>query len=105
MQAPLQVIVVEDSAAASEVLARHLAKTGLDFMIQRVETEGDFTSALRKTDPQLILSDFSMPRFDGLRALEIAVAHAPETPFIFVSGTIGEERAVDALRRGGPTMC
>jgi DNA-binding NtrC family response regulator len=56
--------------------------------------------ALQWMAPDVILSDFSLPQFDGLRALDIAVAHAPETPFIFVSGTIGEERAIDALRRG-----
>jgi diguanylate cyclase (GGDEF)-like protein len=56
--------------------------------------------ALQWIAPDVILSDFSLPQFDGLRALDIAVAHAPETPFIFVSGTIGEERAIDALRRG-----
>jgi len=57
-------------------------------------------AALRSVQPDLILSDFSLPQFNGLRALAVAVEQAPETPFIFVSGTIGEERAIDALRRG-----
>jgi diguanylate cyclase (GGDEF)-like protein len=81
-------------------VARNLAKGGLDAVIHRVETEPDFVQALQWMAPDVILSDFSLPQFDGLRALDIAVAHAPETPFIFVSGTIGEERAIDALRRG-----
>ncbi len=53
-----------------------------------------------KGGPDLILSDFSLPQFDGLRALEIAAARVPDIPFIYVSGTIGEERAIDALQRG-----
>ena len=57
-------------------------------------------SALQKRRPDLILSDFSLPHFDGIRALDLAVTYAPETPFIYVSGTIGEERAIEALRRG-----
>jgi signal transduction histidine kinase len=100
MPVQLQVIAVEDSATDSELVARHLAKAGLNCVIHRVETEPDFTSALQTVQPDLILSDFSLPQFDGMRALEIALEDAPETPFIFVSGTIGVERAVDALQRG-----
>jgi signal transduction histidine kinase/DNA-binding response OmpR family regulator len=96
----LQLVSVEDNETDAQLTARHLAKAGLDCIIHRVQTERDFTSALHEIRPDLILSDFSLPQFDGLRALDLAVAHAPETPFIFVSGTIGEERAIDALRRG-----
>jgi signal transduction histidine kinase/DNA-binding response OmpR family regulator len=100
MNAKLQLIAVEDSETDAQLAARHLAKAGIDCVIHRVQTERDFISALHEMRPDLILSDFSLPQFDGLRALEIAVARAPETPFIFVSGTIGEERAIEALRRG-----
>jgi signal transduction histidine kinase/CheY-like chemotaxis protein len=96
----LQLVAVEDNETDALLVARHLAKAGLDCVIHRVQTERDFASALLEVRPDLILSDFSLPQFDGLRALEIAAARAPETPFIFVSGTIGEERAIDALRRG-----
>jgi diguanylate cyclase (GGDEF)-like protein len=96
----LQLVMVEDSDADAELVTRSLAKGGVDAVIHRVDTEPDFVQALKWMAPDIILSDFSLPRFDGLRALDIAVAHAPETPFIFVSGTIGEERAIDALRRG-----
>jgi len=96
----LQLVMVEDSDADAELVLRNLAKGGVDAVIHRVETEPDFVQALQWMAPDIILSDFSLPQFDGLRALDIAVAYAPETPFIFVSGTIGEERAVDALRRG-----
>src|ERR1700739_3649785 len=100
MQYPLQLIAVEDNATDSGLVARHLAKAGFNCVIHRVETEPDFTLALRTVQPDLILSDFSLPQFDGLRALEIARKDSPETPFIFVSGTFGEARAVDALHRG-----
>jgi diguanylate cyclase (GGDEF)-like protein len=100
MKTQLQVLMVEDSQTDAELAARHLAKAGLRVDILRVETERDFVSALQKNKPDLILSDFSLPQFSGLLALDLAVVHAPETPFIYVSGTIGEERAIEALRRG-----
>jgi diguanylate cyclase (GGDEF)-like protein len=96
----LQLLAVEDSKNDAELVERCLLKAGLMVEIQRVQTEHDFVSALKKKTPDVILSDFSLPQFDGLRALDLAVAHAPETPFIYVSGTIGEERAIEALRRG-----
>jgi CheY-like chemotaxis protein len=91
----LQLLSVEDSEPDAEVTARALRKAGLIVDIRRVQTEHDFMSALRESTPDLILSDFSLPQFDGLRALELAAAHAPEIPFIYVSGTIGEERAIE----------
>jgi diguanylate cyclase (GGDEF)-like protein len=100
MKPRLKLVIVEDSEADAELIGRHLAKAGILADIQRVQTERDFVSVLQKTRPDLILSDFSLPQFDGLRALDIAVTYAPETPFIYVSGTIGEERAIEALRRG-----
>lgn len=100
MSAKLQFVVVEDNAGDAELVARRLAKSGMDIVMRRVETEADFEAAIMENRPDLILSDFSLPQFDGLRALEIAAARVPETPFIYVSGTIGEERAIDALRRG-----
>jgi diguanylate cyclase (GGDEF)-like protein len=96
----LQVLAVEDSETDAELLGRYLAKAGIDCVIRRVDTERDFVRALSDLMPDLILSDFSLPTFDGLRALDLAVIHAPGVPFIYVSGTIGEERAIDALRRG-----
>ena len=100
MKGQLQVVAVEDSAADAEIVARHLANAGLQCVIHRVQTEPAFTSALQQIQPHLILADFSLHQFDGLRALELAAAHTPEAPFIFVSGTIGEEHAVEAMRGG-----
>src|SRR6185295_661832 len=65
------------------------------------DTRAAFTAALDQFTPDLIISDFSLPdSFDGLAALEIAKQKVPEVPFVFVSGTIGEERAVEAMKRG-----
>src|SRR5262249_43382938 len=89
--APVKVVVVEDSTTDFELVRRHLARSRSDCTLHRVETEAELIKALHDIRPDLILSDFSMPRFDGLRALEIATVYAPEVPFIFVSGTIGEE--------------
>jgi diguanylate cyclase (GGDEF)-like protein len=97
---PLRLILVEDNPPDAEIVARHLARAKLHFSIHRVETEAELLTALAASRPDLIISDFSLPQFDGLRALEVAAAHSPHTPFIFVSGTIGEERAIEALRRG-----
>jgi diguanylate cyclase (GGDEF)-like protein len=96
----LQLLLVEDNAADAELIARHLARGRIDCAIHRVQTEADLVSALKTLELDLIISDFSLPQFDGLRALEIAIARAPDVPFIFVSGTIGEERAIEAVRRG-----
>lgn len=97
---PIRMVMVEDTPADAELILRGLKRAELECDAHRVDTEADFIDALERRRPELILSDFSMPQFDGLRALQIAVARAPDVPFIFVSGTIGEERAIDALRRG-----
>jgi diguanylate cyclase (GGDEF)-like protein len=100
MTARLRLVLVEDDPADGEIIARHLAKARLDCLIHRVQTEAGLLSALSTIQPDLIISDFTLPHFDGLRALEIANTHSPETPFIFVSGTLGEERAIEAMREG-----
>ncbi|MGH8140290.1 MAG: EAL domain-containing protein [Steroidobacteraceae bacterium] len=96
----MRVLFVEDIATDAELALRRLRMDGIECSFRRVETEEAFVAALRERNCDLILSDFSLPRFDGLSALSIAVREAPDVPFIFVSGTIGEERAIEALRRG-----
>lgn len=97
----LRILLVEDDASDAELCVCELIRGGLDFDSRRVDTREDFEQALDAFDPELILSDLRLPgAFDGMLALEIARSRAGETPFIFVSGTIGEERAVEAMRRG-----
>ena len=97
---PIRVLLVEDMELEAELTTHHLRRHGIAHVVQRVDTDEDMRAALRDFKPTIILSDFSLPRFDGLRALETARECAPEVPFLFVSGTIGEERAIEALRRG-----
>jgi diguanylate cyclase (GGDEF)-like protein/PAS domain S-box-containing protein len=96
----VRVLMVEDTETDAALTIRCLRMDGIDCAWKRVETEATFRAALREGPWDLILSDFSLPTFDGPSALAIAVREAPDIPFIFVSGTIGEERAIEALRRG-----
>jgi diguanylate cyclase (GGDEF)-like protein len=97
---PLRVLLVEDSVPDAELTMFRLQQAGYVCTFQRVVTEGEMRAALRAGLPDLILSDFSLPEFDGMSALAIARAEAPGVPFIFLSGTIGEERAIEALKCG-----
>jgi diguanylate cyclase (GGDEF)-like protein/PAS domain S-box-containing protein len=96
----IRVLQLEDNALDAELISRHLHDGGVNATSRVVATELEFRRALIDFAPQVVLSDFSLRGFDGLSALEIARALAPTTPFIFVSGTIGEERAIEALKRG-----
>ena len=96
----LRVLLVEDLASDAELELRELRRSGLIFDARIVETEVDFRRELGGFEPDVILSDFSLPRFSGMAALAIARELRPDLPFIFVSGTIGEENAVAALRSG-----
>ena len=96
----IRVLILEDSATDAELIGRELRSGGLDFESRFVQTREDFVESIRTFAPSVVLSDYTLPSFDGLSALEIAVGERPETPFIFVSGTIGDELAVSALKRG-----
>jgi diguanylate cyclase (GGDEF)-like protein/PAS domain S-box-containing protein len=97
----LRILLVEDSPSDAELCQRELRRAGLKFTVRCVETLPAFERELEDFKPDLVLSDFSMPTsFDGLMALDLTRAKSAETPFVFVSGTIGEDRAVDAMRRG-----
>jgi diguanylate cyclase (GGDEF)-like protein len=96
----LRVLLIEDSAADGELAVRRLRQAGYLCSARRVVTEDEMRAALRAELPDLILSDFTMPQFDGMSALAVARAESPGVPFIFLSGTIGEERAIEALKCG-----
>jgi diguanylate cyclase (GGDEF)-like protein/PAS domain S-box-containing protein len=97
----LRVLILEDQVADVELCERELRRAGLKFVSRRVDTLAGLESELERFSPDLILSDFTFPGdFDGIRALEETRRRAPDIPLIFVSGTIGEERAVEAMRLG-----
>ncbi len=96
----LSILFVEDSTLDVELSLRELRGLGRELSITRVSAADALRDALSRSSPDVILSDFSMPGFSGMHALEIVRELAPEIPFIFVSGTIGEEAAIDALQQG-----
>lgn len=96
----IRILMVEDSPHDAELIERELRRAKLDFSALRVDTENELRAALQSTDPDIILGDYNLPRFDGITALKIARLLRPDTPFIFVSGSIGEERAVQSLQEG-----
>jgi diguanylate cyclase (GGDEF)-like protein/PAS domain S-box-containing protein len=96
----IKILMVEDVPTDAELAARELKRAGIDHYSARVDTRSEFLKSLSAFAPDIILSDFSMPHFDGLTALALAQMQVPDTPFIFVSATIGEEIAIDSLKRG-----
>src|SRR5271156_90513 len=96
----VKILMVEDSSTDAELSMWELKKAGIEPSVLRVETKPDFLQSLNTYIPDLILSDFSMPHFDGLTALKLSRELTPEIPFIFVSGTLGEENAIESLKRG-----
>ena len=96
----IRVLLVEDMEFDAELTSRQLHADGIAHDILRVDTADAMRAAVQEFKPTIILSDFSLPGFSGMAALDIARECARDTPFLFVSGTIGEERAIEALRRG-----
>ena len=97
---PIKILLVEDVELDAELTEHELKRAGLDFISQRVEEESDFIKQLEIFKPDIILADHSLPHFDGISALKIANEKSPEIPFIFVSGKIGEDFAVEMLKEG-----
>jgi PAS domain S-box-containing protein len=95
-----QILHLEDQPLDVTLVQEALEQEGLDCRIQAVATRDEFVKALEATHFDVILSDFALPSFDGLAALEIATQRTPDTPFILVSGAIGEEAAIESLRNG-----
>ncbi len=96
----VRILVLEDSDLDAALIERELARSELDITYQRVVTRAPYAQALEQGGFDLILSDFSLPDFNGVEALDLARRLAPEAPFIFVSGVVGEEFAIESLKEG-----
>lgn len=102
--AALRFVLLEDDPNDAELIELELARNGVNVDWAHVASKQDFLAALGSatggTAPDLVLADYTLPGFDGLAALRIVLERCPDVPFIFVSGSLGEERAIEALKSG-----
>lgn len=96
----LKILILEDNKSDADLIERELKKNGLNFTSKIVQTRETFEDALKGFDPGIILSDYSLPAFDGLTAFNIAQNTTPDIPFIIISGTLGDEKAVEMIKNG-----
>jgi len=96
----LRILIVEDTPTDAELAERELRRGGLSFNAIRVETKEAFLRALEEFCPDLIISDYAMPHFDGMQALELTLQHDPTLPFIVLTGSMNEETAVECMKAG-----
>jgi PAS domain S-box-containing protein len=97
---PLRLLLVEDSETDEALILMHLARGGYDPRVSRVETAADFENALATSTWDLVIADYNLPSFSGFEALEIYQRSGIDQPFLLISGTVGEDVAVQAMRGG-----
>ena len=97
---PLIILHLEDNPTDADLIENTLIGGGLQVEITRVDTRESFLAGLDRRPLDLILCDYRLPQFHGLTALELAREHRPEVPFIFVSGTLGDDLAAGTLQKG-----
>jgi PAS domain S-box-containing protein len=100
MKQPLKLLLVEDSDDDAVLLLQHLKRSGYNIVHQRVDAEEDLKAAIEKQSWDIVISDYAMPGFSGLDALRIVREHRLDVPFLLVSGQIGEDMAVAAMKAG-----
>jgi PAS domain S-box-containing protein/diguanylate cyclase (GGDEF)-like protein len=100
LPSPLNVLLVEDSAADADLIAHVLSRLNTVLQFRRVDSANKLRAAIEEFRPHIVLSDFTMPGFSGHHALEMVREITPDIPFVFVSNTIGEDVAIEALQRG-----
>jgi PAS domain S-box-containing protein len=97
---PLRILSIEDDPKDTELIRDLLETEGIVCEVMRVDTEAALATSIEQGGIDLILSDYTLPSFDGISALKFAMKSCPDVPFIFVSGTLGEEVAIEALKIG-----
>jgi DNA-binding NtrC family response regulator len=100
MKPELKILIIEDNQSDADLLLRELKKNSLNFVHKLVQTRETFEDELKNFKPDIILSDYSLPAFDGFTAFNITQGISPNVPFIIVSGLLGDERAVDLIKYG-----
>jgi two-component system sensor kinase len=100
MKDTIRILFVEDVPADAEMIWRELSKNNINFTKQLVDNQKDYLVQLKLFDPELIISDYSLPQFDGLTALTIKNEVAPSIPFVLVTGSVNEEIAVEIMKSG-----
>src|SRR5215813_4091423 len=100
MKSPVAILLLEDDPNDAGLVEETLQADDFICRITRVQERAEFLAALKDGEFDLILSDHKLPAFDGLSALDLALSVRPDIPFIFVSGTLGEEAAIEALKVG-----
>ncbi len=100
MSEAVRVLIVEDKAADAELARREISKAIPDCIFRLVETRKDFLDALKVFQPDLILSDYNLPSFNGRKALELTLKYAPLTPLIIWTGLLSEDVAVECMKAG-----
>ena len=99
MAESIRILIVEDLPTDAELAERKIKKTLKSCCFQRVETRSDYLAALEEFQPDLIVSDYQMPHFDGLTALKLVLEYDPLIPLIILTGAINEDTAVEWLRK------
>jgi PAS domain S-box-containing protein len=100
MKPPLRILHLEDNPSDAELIRTTLENEGTACHVTRVDTRADFLASLKQGGFDIILADYTLPSFDGLSALRMTLEESPDVPFIFVSGTLGEEVAIETLKIG-----
>ena len=100
MKKPVRILIVEDRSDDADLAKHEIRRIFSDCEFQVVETRENFLQALETFRPDVVLSDYTLPRFDGMKALKLTLQHAPLTPFIIWTGSISEDAAVDCVKAG-----
>jgi len=97
---PLRILILEDVPMDAELVEYELERAQVPFVSRRVDTRNHFLQELDGFQPHVILSDYTLPQFDGMSALSLARERAPSIPFLIVTGSVNEETAVGCMKAG-----